>query len=76
MRLEGRALAHEATMHVVVSHTGFLPGLLATVAQLDRKQSQLRVGSGRAGRLSMAYSSKTGAGLAAIAGRSSAPGPG
>lgn len=78
MRLEGRALAHEglATMNVVVSHMGFLPGLLATVAQLDRKQASCGSAAVGQGRLSMAHSSKTGAGLAAIAGRSSAPGPG
>ena len=61
MRLEGRALAHErlATMHVVVSHTGYLPGLLATVAQLDRKQASC--GSAVVGQVGCrwAYSSKT-----------------
>src|SRR6266540_881445 len=49
---EGRALAHQrvaTAAHVVANHTGSLPGLLANVAQLDRKASQLRVGSGRAG---------------------------
>jgi len=78
MRLEGRALAYErlATMHGVVSHTGFPSGLLATVAQLDRKQASCGSAAVEQGRLSMAHSSKTGAGLAAIAGPSSAPGPG
>jgi hypothetical protein len=51
MRLEGRALAHEglATMNVVVSHMGFPPGLLATVAQLDRKQASCGSAAPRAG---------------------------
>ncbi len=50
--LEGRTLADQrvaTAAHVVANHTGSLPGLLANVAQLDRKAGQLRVGSGRAG---------------------------
>lgn len=51
MRPEGRTLADQclATTHVVADHTGPIPGLLATVAHLDSKASELRVGSGRAG---------------------------
>jgi hypothetical protein len=49
--LKGRTLAHQrlAITHVVVNHAPALPGLLANVAQLDRKAGQLRVGGGRAG---------------------------